>query len=403
MAGTPTEDLAARHTALATELTAVHERLFGGGGALTIASAPGRVNLIGEHVDYNDGLCMPFALAQRTLAVVRPRPDRVLRLHSVDVRRGATVTIDLDQVGSGHTRGWGSYVAGVFWAMEQAGLSVPGADIVVGSTVPVGAGLSSSAALEGAVAIALDALGGHGLADTDAGRARLAGLCQQAENVVAGAPTGGMDQAASLRAEADHALLLDCRSGAIEQVPLSLSGTGLSLLVIDTRAHHALVDGQYAARRAQCQAGAEALGVASLREVPVEHLDAALARLDDPVRRRVRHVVTDIERVREVATLLRDGALAEIGPILTTSHHSLRDDFEVSCEELDLAVDSALASGALGARMVGGGFGGSVLALVPTAAISQITESVAMAFSGAGFEAPRSFPAEPSAPADVGW
>lgn len=352
-------------------------------------AAPGRINLIGEHVDYNGGLCLPVALAQRTAAAVRVRDDDVLRVTSTHT--GEPWQGRLADVGPGAPPGWPAYVAGVVWAVGEAGHDVPGLDVAVASAVPVGAGLSSSAALECSVALAVADL--LGLPTDDDGRTLLAAACVRAENEVAGAPTGGMDQAASLLARRGHALLLDCRSGGYEHVPLGLAEAGLALLVIDTRAPHRLVDGQYAARRSTCDDAARRLGVASLREVSdVE--GGALA--DDEQRRRVRHVVTEIARVSAVAHLLRAGRVGDVGPVLDASHESLRDDYAVSSAELDLAVEAARAAGALGARMTGGGFGGSAVALVPTPALHRVRDAVTGAFSRNGFTSPGFLVAEPS-------
>jgi galactokinase len=294
------------------------------------------------------------------------------------------------------------------WALREDGLDVPGFDAVVDGHVPLGSGLSSSAALECAVAVALDDVAGLGLAGSDAGRARLAAACVRAENDIAGAPTGGMDQAASLRAREGTALLLDCRDFEVEHVPFDLPAAGLALLVMDTRAHHSLVDGQYGSRRDACEEAAKLLGVSSLREVAVEDLDGALARIaasvDDPeqadeIQRRVRHVVTEIARVRQLADLLADGRVHDVGPLLDASHASLRDDYEVSSPELDVAVEAARQAGALGARMTGGGFGGSAIALVADADVESVAAAVAAAFGREGFPAPAFLRAVPSAPA----
>lgn len=350
--------------------------------------APGRVNLIGEHTDYNDGLCLPVALTRRTVVAAARRGDGRVRATSADVP-GGPVEVDLDDVRPGHPDGWASYVTGVLWALREAGMPVGGLDLAVASDVPLGAGLSSSAALEASVAAAADGLFGLGLLADDAGRAVLADACRRAENEIAGAPTGGMDQAVSLRAREGHALLLDCRDGSVEHVPMELERHGLELLVIDTRAPHALVDGQYGARRRSCEDAARLLGVASLREVAPADLDGALARLGDATtRRRVRHVVTEIDRVRQCAAALRAGDVAEVGRLFCASHDSLRDDYEVSCAELDTAVVAALDAGALGARMTGGGFGGSAIALVRRDALDVTSRTVRDAFAAAGMGEP---------------
>ncbi len=354
-------------------------------------AAPGRVNLIGEHVDYAAGLCLPLALPQRTVGAAARREDGRVRLRSAAEQAGWDGP--LDAIGPGMPAGWAGYAAGVLWALRAAGHPVCGVDLLVGDTVPPGAGLSSSAALECAVAVAVDELAGLGLAGTDAGRAALAAACQRAENEVVGAPTGGMDQAAALRCTARHAQLLDCRDGSAQQVPLDPAAAGLTLLVIDTRVRHRLSDGQYGQRRDTVERAAAALGVATLREAS----PGDLAALPDPVqRRRARHVVTEIARVREVAALLRQRRVREIGPLLDASHASLRDDYEVSCAELDTAVTAARRAGALGARMTGGGFGGSAIALVPAAATDRIADAVRAAFARAGHREPAFLTAVPS-------
>ena len=354
-------------------------------------SAPGRVNLIGEHTDYNQGLCLPMALPHRTSVAARLRPDRTVRVWSA--QSAELVTVDLDEVAPGTPSGWAAYVAGVFWALEQAGHRVSGADLAVDGRVPLGAGLSSSAALECAVAVALSDLCGLGARRRTTPRATsLAAICANAENTIARAPTGGMDQSASLRCTDGHAIRLDCRDGSVEQVPFDLAAHGLALLVMDTRAEHALVDGQYAERRRSCEQAAAELGVTSLREVPFASLDAALARLADPVvRRRAKHIITEIERVRATVALLREDRVEEVGPLFDASHLSMRDDFEISCAELDVAVATATAHGALGARMTGGGFGGSAIAIVPARAVDTVSEAVAKAFAQHGFDSPSCF------------
>lgn len=350
-------------------------------------SAPGRVNLIGEHVDYNGGLCLPMAIPQRTHAAVRLRDDRTLRVISGS---SELASVQLDDVGPGQPAGWAGYVAGVFWALEQAGHDVSGADVALTSNVPSGAGLSSSAALEASVALAVADLCGLGLSSDDAGRRELATASQRAENEVVGAPTGGMDQAAALRARAGHALELDCRSMDVEHVPFARE-----LLVIDTRAHHALVDGHYAARREQCEQAARDLGVALLADVPPEGLEERLENVHDEVaRRRARHVVTEIVRVRQAAQLLREGEnldLEALGELFTASHVSLRDDFEVSCPELDVTVQLARQAGAAGARMTGGGFGGSAIALARPDKVDAVVNAVRAGFRERGWKRPRTF------------
>ena len=363
-----------------------------GGAPAGVWSAPGRINLMGEHTDYNAGLCLPIALPHRTFAACSPRPDGRWRVRSAQY--SSSWEGQLDDVGPGTPEGWFSYVAGVPWALTDAGYDLPGLDVWVDGRVPAGAGLSSSAALECAVALALDDLAGLGLGGSDEGRAVLSAACDRAENVVAGAPTGGMDQVASLRCTAGHAVLLDCRDQSVVQVPLDLDSAGLAWLVVDTKAEHRLVDGQYGERRASCERATGLLSVPSLREVDPARLDAALAALPDEVmRRRVRHVVTEIERVRRCVALVRDGRLADLGPVFDASHSSMRDDYEISCPELDLVVEAGRAAGALGARMTGGGFGGSAIALVPADQHDAIAAAVLAAFAREGLRTPAVVPA----------
>ncbi|MGN6252142.1 MAG: galactokinase [Marmoricola sp.] len=331
-------------------------------------AAPGRVNLIGEHTDYNDGFVLPIALEQTTRATVTLLED------GEDLRYRS----EAGEVGR-------EYVQGVVDAFRAAGHAVPGLEVSVESDVPIGAGLSSSAALECSVALALDELLGTGLSRED-----LAALAQRAENDFVGVPTGGMDQRASLLCTAGHALLLDCRDGATEQVPFDLAPEGLVLVVIDTRVHHALGDGQYSRRREECERAARALGVDSLRDAAPE----AVERLDDDLlRRRARHVVTENARVLDVVERLRGGRLRAIGPVLTASHASMRDDYEISAPELDLAVETAVTAGALGARMTGGGFGGSAIALAED--VDAVRAAVTAAFAIAGHRPPDVFPVLP--------
>ncbi len=353
-------------------------------------SAPGRVNLIGEHTDYNNGLCLPIGLPQRTYVAASPRADRTLRLRSAQKKQ--VVKVALADVAPGRPAGWAAYVAGVLWALERAGHDVTGLDATVDSSVPVGAGLSSSAALECAVAAAVSDLAGLGLLETDDGRAALARACIDAENTIAQAPTGGMDQTAAMLCQERTALLLDCRSWETRLVPFDLAAHGYTLLVTDTRASHSLVDGQYGSRRDQCHEATAELGVASLREVDAADLDAALGRLSsDVLRRRVRHVVTEIERVRAAVDALERDDLAGLGRLFDASHASMRDDYEISCLELDLATETARAAGALGARMTGGGFGGSSIAIVPVASAQATATAIADAFAARGLTPPVSF------------
>ncbi|MFJ8668274.1 galactokinase [Streptomyces sp. NPDC093600] len=356
-----------------------------------IWAAPGRVNLIGEYTDFNDGFVMPLALPHTAVAAVARRTDGVLRVHSADVE-GGIVQLDVGALEPLSGTGWAAYPAGVVWALREAGHAVTGADIHLASTVPTGAGLSSSAALEVVTGLALNDLFGLGLS-----RPEIAVLAQRAENAFVGVPCGVMDQMASACSVEGHALHLDTRDLSYRQVPFDLAARGLRLLVVDTRVKHALGDGAYAERRAGCEAGARALGVRALRDVPYAHLPDALARLDDEtVRRYVRHIVSDNHRVERTIALLDAGDVRAVGPVLTEGHHSLRDDLRVSCAELDVAVEAANAAGALGARMTGGGFGGSAIVLVESAAAGTVGGAVEKAFAEAGFAPPRIFPAVPS-------
>lgn len=383
-----------------TGLLTAFEELFGA-PADGVWSAPGRVNLIGEHTDYNGGLALPIALPQRTYAACRRRPDALVRVASRQQPPGEpAVVADLAEVAAGRPPGWAAYAAGVPWALREDGLSVGGMDVLVDGQVPLGAGLSSSAALECAVGAAASDLFGLGLLADDTSRSRLVRACQRAENDIALAPTGGMDQSAALLCRAGHALLLDCRSGDISHVPVTLADHGLELLVVDTRAAHALGDGQYGARRADCEEAASELGVSTLREVAPREMDAALGRLpSQQLRRRVRHVVTEIQRVIDCVAALRRDDFEAVGRLFVASHESLRDDYEVSCAELDAVVAECLAHGALGARMTGGGFGGSAIALVREGDVEACLQAVTHRFERAGWAPPAAFTCVPSAPA----
>ncbi|MEU5904285.1 galactokinase [Micromonospora sp. NPDC047467] len=354
-----------------------------GGRATGRWAAPGRVNLIGEHTDYNDGFVLPFALPLRTVVAADRQDGDTWTVWSE--LSGETITFGADDVAEpGRVTGWGAYVAGVVWALREAGHPVPGARLAIASDVPLGSGLSSSAALESAVLAALLDLGGLELPAEQQPR-----LAQRAENVYVGAPTGIMDQSAVIRCRAGHALFLDCRDESVEHIPFDLDAAGLAVLVIDSRAPHRHADGEYAARRRSCEAAAKALGVPALRDVAVDQLDTALARLDDEVtRRRVRHVVTEDQRVLDTVALLRAGRARDIGPLLTASHVSMRDDFEITVPEVDTAVEAALAAGALGARMTGGGFGGCVLALVDADPAEAVATAVRTAYAEHNFTAP---------------
>ena len=352
--------------------------------------APGRVNLIGEHTDYNEGFVLPFAIGQGVRAAASRRDDGRLDLRSRQVP-DAPAAVPLRSLAPGSVTGWAAYPAGVAWALAEAGLPVGAASIAIDADLERGAALSSSAALECATALALTEL--HGVSVPRPGLAKIA---RRAENEFAGIPTGIMDQSASLLCRAGHALLLDCRSGESSAVPFDLPAAGLVLLVIDTRVRHALSDGRYAARRRACEEAARVLGVPALRDVTDD--PAAIDRIADPVlRRRARHVMTENRRVLATAGMLRAGDIAGCGPLLSASHRSLRDDFEVSWPEADAAAEAAVAAGALGARMTGGGFGGSVIALATVRTSADVRAGVCDAFDRQGWPQPGFLEALPSA------
>ncbi|HET7356323.1 MAG TPA: galactokinase [Nocardioidaceae bacterium] len=347
--------------------------------------APGRVNLIGEHVDYNEGRCLPVALPHGTYVAAAARADDKVTLTSLQQDRPWQGR--LGGLGPGEVAGWPAYAAGVAWALEAAGIRVPGFDLLVDSRVPIGAGLSSSAAIECAVALALCALAGVQVDDPL--RQRLVGMCVRAETEVAAAPTGGMDQAVSLLAREGHALLLDCRDDSTRHVRWVPEDAGLVLLVVDTGVSHRLTEGGYGDRRAECAEAARLLGVRSLRGChPSPGLDVLGHLPDGTLRRRTRHVLTEMARVDRALTQIEEEDWAGLGGTFAASHASLRDDFEVSCPELDTVVDAATAAGALGARMTGGGFGGSAIALVARERLSAVTEGVAAAFVRRGWRQP---------------
>jgi galactokinase len=349
--------------------------------------SPGRVNLIGEHTDYNDGFVLPFALPHATAVAGSRLPERRWVVSSEQT--GETVTFDLTE--GGKVEGWAAYVAAVVWVLREAGVDVPGAELSIASDVPFGAGLSSSAALECAVMAVLADLAGADLPMRDRPR-----LAQRAENAYVGAPTGIMDQAASTLCQEGHALFLDCRSLATEQVPFDLAASGLKILVVDSKAPHAHVDGEYAARRRACEEAAKTLGVTALRDIDADALGDALGRLDDDTtRRRVRHVVTENQRVLDTVAVLRAGDLRAAGPLMTASHASMRDDYEITVPQVDTAVEVALEHGAHGARMTGGGFGGCVLALVDEGRCDTVETAVREAFAASGFTPPDTFVVTP--------
>lgn len=347
-------------------------------------SAPGRVNLIGEHTDYNEGFVLPFAIDRRTFAAISSREDRIARVATSFTDE--VIEIKLDQISRANVAGWSAYPLGVAWALMQSGADAKGFDLFVDSNVPVGAGLSSSAAIECSVALGL-----NDLWDSKLEKSALAKIGQRAENEIVGAPTGIMDQTASLFGVLDHVVFLDCRSLVAEAIPLGLKQNGLEIVVIDTRVSHRLVDGGYATRRAACEEGARVLGASSLRDVKIHDLERAEQLLDPVVFRRVRHVVTENARVLETVGLLKSAGPLAIGAQLYASHESMRDDFEISILELDCAVEVAMTSGAVGARMTGGGFGGAAIALIESGKIAHLKTSVHREFEARGFAKPEIF------------
>jgi galactokinase len=355
-------------------------------------SAPGRVNLIGEHTDYNEGFVFPFAIDRRTVLAFGTREDRFIRVSSSFTDEVVEINLDdlaVDELEPGLLSGWSAYPFGVVWALGQFGadlVSASGFDAYLESTVPVGAGLSSSAAIESSIALALNDSWGVGL-----DRQTLAKVGQLAENKAIGAPTGIMDQSASLLGRRDAAVFLDCRTLESEVVDLGFAAAGLELLVVDTRVEHAHATGGYAARRASCEEGARLMDVPSLRDLTVDDLPRAEEVLSDETYRRVRHIITENQRVLDTVRVLRADGPGAIGALLDASHVSMRDDFEISVPELDLAVETAQANGAIGARMTGGGFGGSAIALVPSAQIPTLKIAIVAAFAEKGFTAPTLF------------
>jgi galactokinase len=356
-----------------------------------IAAAPGRVNLIGEHVDYNDGFVLPFAIDSVTISAIKVRSDSKIRIASKQ-KPNEVYESEIKDLVPMTGPDWTRYLLGVIWVLGVK----RGVDILIDSKVPQGAGLSSSAALECSIGIALNHLFnlGHSLPD-------LARLMQKAENEYVGVPCGIMDQSISLMAKEGYALLLDCRDLSTTQIPVNFSASGLKLLIIDTQAHHALIDGGYAERRSQCESAAKVLGVTSLRDVDLSLLDSDSTKLSALEMKRARHVLNEIKRVKEAVVVLERNDFVTLGKLISDSHNSLRDDYNVSAPELDLAVEVAIKHGALGARMVGGGFGGSAIALIKEEDAGIIASQIERAFKESGFKPPRFFDSLPSQGARV--
>ena len=356
-----------------------------------VAAAPGRVNLIGEHIDYSDGFVLPFAIKDRTYAAIRLRDDNKVRIASAQLGN-EIIEHDLAAIKPGLSVDWERYPLGVIWSLG----ATSGIDILIDGQVPLGAGLSSSAALECSVAIALNELLslGHSLED-------LARLTQLAENEYVGVPCGIMDQSVSLMARSGYGLLLDCRDLTTRHIEFDLASHDLELLIIDTQAHHALTDGGYAERRASCESVTSKLGISSLRDLSLDQLEISRVKLTQNEYLRARHALTEMKRVNSAVTALEVKDFLTLGQLLNQSHSSLRDDYEVSCPELNCAVESANTADALGARMVGGGFGGSAIALIHVARTNETISAVARAFAEKGFVAPRFFTSLASQGAEI--
>ena len=356
-----------------------------------VAAAPGRVNLIGEHIDYSEGFVLPFAIKDRTMVAARKRDDSTVRVASAQ-RRNKIVTVDIADVKPGLKGEWERYALGVLWSMGVTS----GVDLMIDGHVPLGAGLSSSAALECSVATAMN----H-LFDMGFNLEELARLTQKAENQYVGVPCGIMDQSVSLMATNGFALLLDCRDLSTRNIPFDVASHGLELLIIDTQAHHALTDGGYAERRASCESVAAKLHVKSMRELTITQLDSSRDLLSETEYIRARHAITEMKRVLDCVEALSSGDFVKVGQLLNQSHLSLRDDYNVSCPELNAAVEASLAAGALGSRMVGGGFGGSAIALIQASKTSETIGVVEKAFADKKFKAPRFFTSLPSQGAEL--
>ncbi|MEY4877986.1 MAG: hypothetical protein RIR72_401 [Actinomycetota bacterium] len=356
-----------------------------------VASAPGRVNLIGEHIDYSEGFVLPFAIDAVTKCAIAKRDDGKIRIISAQ-KKNEIIESNLEAIAAKQGSTWSRYIYGVIWAMEiETGL-----DIYIDGKVPLGAGLSSSAALECSLATALN----H-LFHLEKTLPELARLTQRAENDYVGVPCGIMDQSISLMARAGYGLLLDCQDLSTRHIKIDFASKSLRLLIIDTQAHHALTDGGYAKRRESCEEVAKIFSIPSLRQLSMESLLAHKAKLSELQFKRARHGVSEMLRVLDAVKALEAEDFEALGQLLNQSHNSLRDDYEVSCPELDLAVETALRSGALGARMVGGGFGGSAIALIKESDAGTISSTIERAFAKNGFKAPRFFDSLPSDGAKV--
>lgn len=361
--------------------------------ATVIAAAPGRVNIIGEHVDYNGGWVLPAAIERWIVAAAAPRQDGIAALH--DARTGETANFSVTEPGRTPQRSWSNYIRGVLAGFSRLGLNAPGFALTLCSTIPLGGGLSSSAALEAVIARALGQLFGWNIAPL-----QMAKLCQTAEHEYAGVPCGLMDQAAVILSRDHHFLLLDCATEKVEFVPFA--NPDWRIMIINSGVAHQLADGEYAKRRASCHEAASALGVKSLRELDPSHLPRTGKILNDEMNRCVRHVLTENQRTLEAVAAFGRGDLPQVGRLLNASHASLRDDYRVSCAELDLiAATAQRLDGVAGCRMTGGGFGGSAVALVHATAVETASKAIGEAFIARYGRSPGIFVTRPVAGASA--
>ena len=359
----------ARVTGIARRLSEALEERFGALPA-ALVRAPGRVNLIGEHTDYNDGFVLPMAIDRAVWIALRPRSDRTVVVRALDYQQQTTFQLAALERGR---EVWAEYLKGVAWALQQSGLELRGWEGVLAGDVPRGAGLSSSAALELATARAFQVASAFPWEPV-----RMARLCQQAENRWVGMASGIMDQLISAGGRQGYALLIDCRSLATTAVPLPAA---TAVVVLDTGTRRGLVDSAYNERRAQCEEVARRFGVPALRDVTLEELEVRTAELDELGRKRARHVISENARTREAAAAMKRGDAARLGELMNASHESLRKDFEVSSSALDAMVACARAqAGCLGARMTGAGFGGCAVALVQESAVADFSAGVAACY-----------------------
>jgi galactokinase len=393
---TPTDSLASLVEQVEREFHSRHQ-----GPPQWIVAAPGRVNLIGEHIDYNDGFVLPMAIEKYVVIAAAPHaspdnPGPAANVYSMDLDQQAS--IKLRDTGEPTAPTWSSYVEGVLAGFKARGDSIPSFDAVISSNVPLGGGLSSSAALEVATATLVEAMLGTALQPVDK-----ALLCQQAEHQYAGVPCGIMDQFSSVFGQQDALILLDCRSQQLESVPFL--SRGVTVLITNSNVKHELTGGEYAERRAQCDAALQKLGLTSWRDATMALLEKNRAQLDEVEYRRSRHVISEIERTRKAAEAFRNGQWEVAGKLMYESHASLRDDYEVSCEELDLLVDLAREigsdGGVIGSRMTGGGFGGCTVTLVETDKADEVAATLASRYREKTGIEPHPFASRPALGAHV--